>query len=228
MEHYESKSDPKYLHYQERLNNLLARKDVITLLNVGSPSSVARLKPNQIIKKMQEEVAQRQKIRSHQVNMYMIHCFPETKEIDEMLVRHRSDNTLASVKVKENLRRQESDTLAERAEARRRKSGTPTIGITRALSINSARNSKIEKYQEQIENIVEKCVEERDTMVKEVKKKYKEEIKQVRLIGGTEDIITQVINEMKQNLKSEVKEIERSVREKKKQMIEEIKGNFIS
>ena len=219
-------SDPKYLHYQERLHNLLARKDVITLLNVGSPTSVARLKPSQIIKKMQEESAQRQKLRSHQVNMYMTHCFHEDRDIDEILIRHRSENTLASVKVKENLRRQECDTLEERAEARRRKSGTPLKGITRALSINSARNSKIEKYQEHIENIVEKCVEERDSLVKEVKKKYKEEIKQVRLIGGTEGIINQVVNEMKQNLKSEVKEIEKNVREKKKQMIEEIKGNF--
>lgn len=214
------------MHYQERLHNLLARKDVITLLNFGSPRTVAKLKPNEILKKMQEEVAQRQRYRAHQVNMFMNTCHPEKKNIDDIIKKHRSEANLASAKVKEDLKSQEATDLDMRIEARRRRSTTPVHGITRALSINSSRNSKIDKYQEEIESIIEKCVEERDAKVKEVKKKYKEEIKQVKLIGGSEGIIEQVVKEMKNNLKSEIKCIEADVREKRKQMIEEIKGNF--
>ena len=219
-------ADPKYLHYQERLHNLLARKDVITLLNVGSPTTVSKLKPNEIVKRMQEEIAHRQRHRSHQVGLLMSHYLPQNRDIEKIIVKHRSENNLTSAKVKENIRSQETPELEQRIEARRRRSGTPVAGITRALSINSLRMSRIDKYQEEIENIVEKCVEEKDAKVKELKKKYKEEIKQVKLIGGSDGIIAQVINEMKQNLKSEINEIEKAIREKKKEMIEEIKTKY--
>ena len=219
-------ADPKYLHYQERLHNLLARKDVITLLNVGSPTTVSKLKPNEIVKRMQEEIAHRQRHRSHQVGLLMSHYLPQNRDIEKIIVKHRSENNLTSAKVKENIRSQETPELEQRIEARRRRSGTPVAGITRALSINSLRMSRIDKYQEEIENIVEKCVEEKDAKVKELKKKYKEDIKQVKLIGGSDGIIAQVINEMKQNLKSEINEIEKAIREKKKEMIEEIKTKY--
>ena len=219
-------ADPKYLHYQERLHNLLARKDVITLLNVGSPTTVSKLKPNEIVKRMQEEIAHRQRHRSHQVGLLMSHYLPQNRDIEKIIVKHRSENNLTSAKVKENIRSQETPELEQRIEARRRRSGTPVAGITRALSINSLRMSRIDKYQEEIENIVEKCVEEKDAKVKELKKKYKEEIKQVKLIGGSDGIIAQVINEIKQNLKSEINEIEKAIREKKKEMIEEIKTKY--
>ena len=65
---------------------------------------------------------------------------------------------------------------------------------------------------------------ERNIKVKGLKRKYKDEIKQIKLIGGSSEIISQVITEMKRKLKSEINEIDKEIREKKKEMIEEIKS----
>jgi hypothetical protein len=194
---------------------------------VGSPTSVAKLKPNEILKKMQEEVAQRQRHRAYQVNMYMNNCHPENRDIEKMLTKNRSDNHLVSTRVIENLRNQESPDLELRVEARRRRSGTPgSKGFNRTFSINSTKLAKIDQFQTEIESVIEKCSQERDSKIKEIKKKYKEEIKQMKLLGGTEGIISKVLDEIKVNMKSEIAEIEKNIREKKKGMIEEIKSNY--
>ncbi|OMJ92574.1 hypothetical protein SteCoe_4583 [Stentor coeruleus] len=227
IEYYESVSDPKYIHYQERLHNLLARKDVITLLNAGSPTSVSKLTPSEIIKKMQDQVALRQRHRAHQVNMFMTKHLTESRDAESAMKKHNSENNLVSVKVIENLRHQEDENLELKIEARRRRSGTPIESFNRTLSNNSfTRISKIDKYKEDLENVIEKCVEDKNNMIKDVKKKYKEEIKQVRQIGGDGQIINDMIAQMKKNLKSEISEIEKKIREKKNQMVEELKSGY--
>lgn len=209
------------------MHNLLARKDVITLLNAGSPSAVSKLKPNEIIKKMQEQLAVRQRYRAHQVNMFMTKCLTESRDAETVMKKHSSENTLVRVKAIENIRHQESENLELKIEARRRRSGTPVDSFSRTLSFNSTnRINRMEKYKEELENIIEKCVEERTRIVKEIKKKYKEEIKQVRLIGGDGKLINEMISQMKQNLKSEISEIEKEIREKKNQMVDELKANY--
>lgn len=175
---------------------------------------------------MQEEVVKRQKLRSHQVNLYMISQTSERRNIEKILQKHSSENRLASVKIKENLRNQESGELKERAEARRRNSGAPSKTIGRTLSINSLKVSKIDKYQEEIEKIIDQCADEKESKVKFIKKKYKEEIKQMKSAGDNDSIVKQVIKEIKQNLKSEINEIDKEMREKKKNMIDKVKSNY--
>lgn len=211
------------MHYQDRLNNLLSRKDVITLLNFGTVTAVAKLKPNEVLKKMQEQVANRQKLRSHQVGLFMNNCLGEIRDADQIMKKHRSENHLAQEKLIENIRNQESPDLISRIEARRRRSGTPTGSFNRTFSINSnIRISKMEKYQEEVEKVLEKCVDERNERIKEIKKKYKEEIKQIKEMGN-DNIISQVIGEMKTNMKVEISELEKDIREKKRVLIEELK-----
>lgn len=175
---------------------------------------------------MQEQIAVRQRYRSHQVNMFMNKYNPESKEAEKVIKKHRSDNNIVKVKLLENLRNQESPDLESRAEARRRRSGTPTGSFCRTFSLNSAnRMNTMNKYQEEVEKVLEKCVEERDVKVKEIKKKYKDEIKQVKMMGN-DDVIAQVVGQMKSNLKVEINEMEKEIRDKKKVMIEEVRGKF--
>lgn len=175
---------------------------------------------------MQEQIAVRQRYRAHQVNMFINKNNPENKEAETVIRKHRSDNNIAKVKLIENIRNQESPDLECRAEARRRRSGTPNRSFCRTLSFNSAnRMNTMNKYQEEVEKVLEKCVEERDLRVKEIKKKYKDEIKQVKLMGDG-DIIGQVVTQMKGNLKAEIHGMELEIREKKKVLIEEVRGKF--
>ena len=83
----------------------------------------------------------------------------------------------------------------------------------------------MEKYQEEVEKVLEICVEERNERIKEIKKKYKEEIKQIKEMGN-DNIISQVIGEMKANMKVEISELEKDIREKKRVMIEEVKNKI--
>lgn len=203
---------------------MLARKDVITLLNMGSPTAVSRQKPSEILKKMQEQVAIRQRYRAHQVGMFMSHCLSESRDAETILTKHKSDNNLLKTKAIENLRNQESPDLESRALARRRRSGTPVGQLNRTFTFNSQQR-KFTNYQEDIEEAIEKCVEERDQKIKELKKKYKDEIKQFKEMGNS-NLIEQVINEMKSKLREEVKELENAMKEKKKKVLEEIKANY--
>jgi hypothetical protein len=150
----------------------------------------------------------------------------ETRDADQIMKKHRSDNNLAIGKLIENIRNQESPDLESRAEARRRRSGTPTSEFNRTFSIKSnSRVDKMEKYQEEVEKILDLCVEERSAKIRDIKRKYKEEIKQVKLMGN-DGIIAQVINEMKANMKAEIGELEKEIREKKRIMIDEIRSNL--
>ena len=79
---------------------------MITLLNFGSNAAVSKLKPNEMLKKMQEQVANRQKLRSHQVGLFMNNCLTEIRDADQIMKKHRSDNHLAQEKLIENIRNQ--------------------------------------------------------------------------------------------------------------------------
>jgi len=163
------------------------------------------LKPNEVLKKMQEQVAVRQRYRAHQVNLFMTKNLPESKEAEMVLRKHRSDNNIVKVKLIENIRNQESPNLEDRAEARRRRSETPNTSFCRTFSINSARRmSGMDKYQEEVEKVLEKCVEERDLRVKEIKKKYKEQIEEIRAMGASQ-MIVEVIKEMERAMEEEIK-----------------------
>ena len=197
---------------------------MITLLNSGSTAAVSKLKPNEVLKKMQEQVATRQKLRSHQVGLFMSNCLTEIRDADQILNKNRSDNHLAQEKLIENIRNQESPDLASRAEARRRRSGTPTGSFMRTFSFSSmTRMSKMDKYHEEVEKVLEICVQERNGKIKDIKKKYKEEIKQIKAMGN-DSIISQVISEMKASMKVEISELEKKIREQKRMMIEEVKN----
>ena len=69
----------------------------------------------------------------------MTQCQPENKIIENILIKHQSENNIASVRVKENLKSQENIDLEQRIEERKKRSESPAKGITRALSINSFR-----------------------------------------------------------------------------------------
>lgn len=192
---------------------------------MGSPTAVSRSKPTEIIKKMQEQVAIRQKYRSHQVGMFMTHCLAESRIADHVLTKHKSDNNLTREKVIENIRNQESPDLEARAEARRRRSGTPSNKLNRTLSFRSPQQKRFENFQDEVERVMEKCAEERDAEVKIIKKKYKDEIKTLKTLGN-EGLVAQVIGEMKIRLKAEIEEVESMCKARRKEMVEDIKAKY--
>lgn len=192
---------------------------------MGSPTSVYRQKPSEIIKKMQEQVALRQKYRAHQVGIFMSNYLPESRDVDKILTKHKSDNKIIKSKAIENIRNQESPDLENRALARRRRSGTPMGQLNRTFTFNFE-EKKFKSYQEEIEDAVEKCIEEKSTRIKEIKKKYKDEIKQLKEMGNS-SLIEQVIDDMKIKLKEEVGLLEKEMNEKRKKKLDEIKANYI-
>jgi len=199
---------------------------VITLLNMGSPTSVSRQKPSEILKKMQEQVALRQKYRAHQVGMFMSNHLPESRDVDSILTKHKSDNNIIKSRAIENLRSQDSPDLENRAMARKRRSGTPMGQLNRTFTFSFQEEKKFKGYQEEIEDAVEKCIDEKSSRIREIKKKYKDEIKQVREMGNS-SIIEQVIDDMRGKLKDEVRRLEEEMNEKRKKMLDEIKASYV-
>jgi hypothetical protein len=145
---------------------------------------------------------------------------------EHVLTKHRSENNMAREKVLENIRSQESPDLEFRAQERRRRSGTPVNKLSRTFTFKSPQAKRIEGYQEEIEEIVEGCAREKDERRKVCRKKFKEEIKNLRSMGNG-GIFAQVIEEIRKRMNQEIDQIDEDVQKKKKELVDCVKAKYV-
>ena len=158
--------DKKFLYYKNRLQSLLSRSDVLTILNEGSAK-----KTQESIKKP-EELLIKSKSQRRPVTASFNQTLPvQKKDAEDVLNVHLHVSSNASSKSKESLRDQEGDNLEKRLQARKRASSLKPVS-SREPEIPKA--SKIEMYQNEIEQIMEKFAEDKITRTQAIKKKYKE------------------------------------------------------
>lgn len=186
IEYYESIQDKRYLHYKDRLQTLLSRKDVLAVLSgpdTKSPQPAIKLSPESrspdvlrnrfsrrnddiSVRKEAKGSAGGREARPHTVNLNL----PVAKiNPDQAISEHLQESSTASTIARDSIRKQEGDKLQERLQARRRANSLKPQKIAKD---NSPRESKLELFQKEIENIMEKYAEDKIHKLQDIQKRY--------------------------------------------------------
>lgn len=197
----------------------MSRKDVLRLLNQQShgPREIPMPKP-----KLSETL--RPRIR-HQGLVLNATGPVVVKVADEVITTHQKEASMTSNKVRDNIRNQEGNELKERLEARKRSNSSQPGEKTKPIVMRRGTVSKadiaeqqFEKYQEEIEKIVEKYLEEKITRIQEVKSKYKERQLELKTSGNEE-----LLQELDREMLREIEEVTQQIAHERKREISELK-----
>lgn len=194
IEHYESIKNCKYLYYQERMQKLLSRPEVLKAL---SPPEEKPLEPTVKL--------------------------PVERRCEKVLQNHKIEALNISQQIIENLKTQ-SDNLQNRIESRKKNRMSNSVRYRRSQEINQcdksggeARLNPIEVFEEQVEKIMEKFVEEKTTAKKEIEDKYAEYVRE--LTGMEGEIMQKVLRQLQKNMGEEIEESVRELEAKRNQAI---------
>lgn len=220
VEYFESIKDPKYLHYQERMQNLLTRKDV--LLAIKNPEPVNRTSMTPTPESFKRKVEHRQKIRAKQADVHLNRNIKTERNAEQTIITHSTSNSQISNKLKENLKLQ-SEALNQRLLDRiKSKSPSPTKMFKKSSTfINQIPNyddsspvnkesdksggfskkTPLELFEEEVEIIMENFVEERVAVKTRIMESYSEQLKEIEKMGDSP-----IINEVKTRMKKVMEE----------------------
>ncbi|CAG9325048.1 unnamed protein product [Blepharisma stoltei] len=230
VEYFGSIRDNRYIHYKERLQRLLARDDFISAVNGNATVKLENASTNAIGNNSLEKSSS---VRSKSIDVRARKA-PEKeikKDADQAIKEHLSSSSTTSFKICEMLRHQEGDSLEQRLKARKRM-GSPqaTLGgrmrsqtVENLMKISS--ETKFEKYQEEIEKIMEKYVDEKISRIQTIKNKYREEINEVNMMGNN-DTISMVLNQLDRDMQREIDEVTKQIDRERKLEIAELKKQF--
>ncbi|CAG9318013.1 unnamed protein product [Blepharisma stoltei] len=248
IEFFESIKDPKYLHYQERMQNLLARKDVLQVIKnpQGENRSVTPT-PTLSTETFKKKAEQRQKMRVKQADVHLNKDVAIERNAEQTIITHASSNTMIKGKIKENLKLQ-ADSLNMRLHERKSHCKTPspdklnrrsTIGeftIRPELSPENEESDRsggfckktpLELFEQEVESIMENFVEEKAKIKSRIMENYNEELREVTKMGDS-PLLNDIKNQMKKVMEEELAEALAEVEKKRKQAIDNAKQKLLS
>ena len=214
--------DKKYLHYKDRLQALLSRKDVLSILNPGNNNK------SQETLKRPEEIKTRN-IPKRQVSAVFNQTAPmPKKDAEDVISVHLHESSHASSRTKASIRDQEGDNLEKRLQARKRASSLKPQ--REEEKPEKSKISKIEMYQNEIEQIMEKYAEEKLMRMQIIKKKYKEQDNEIKAMQGNgisqTEIFGKLREELDRNLKKELDELQQELQRERKEKITELRMRY--
>ena len=187
IEFYESTKNPKYIHYQERMQTLLIRKDVQKVLN------------SEIKIKGKKGFKEENKINN-------IINLPVERTCEKILQNYNSEAGCLSKKITENLKNQ-AESLDSRLEQRKNARKTKKLRKNSEIceSEKSAGQSKlppVEEFELEVEQIMEEFVEAKASVKKEIENKYNEYFIEIGNMQG--EIMKSLNKELEKNMKNEI------------------------
>ena len=176
IEFYESHKNPKFQYYKTKLQTLLSRPDVLSLLTPPKP-------PPSIQKKVPSLIFNR--------------------SLEKTLQDHQTESSSLSKRIKYNVKTQ-SDTLAERLEKRKRtrNSNIKGKGIEARLVDKSAGLNHVEVFESEVEEIMERYAESKALVKKQVEDAYSEYL--IELGQNKGGILKEVVNQMEKAMAEEI------------------------
>lgn len=236
IEFYEADRDLKHIHYQERMQNLMTKTNVIQVLTqAASPAPSPRPPPLISPKCLSLSFSRNLEISSPTAIQI---CSPKSKpapadlvverNCNKVLSDHKTENIDLGKKIHENLKHQ-SDNLSQRLLSRKL-AQTPkvnkrfTFEETNQCDI-SAGESKlfvVEEFEKNIENILEKFIHIKNCEKRKIEEKYREYFDEIEMIRG--DVKEKLVIELNRNMNKEIeKAVEAVERKREKELDEERK-----
>ncbi|CAG9322152.1 unnamed protein product [Blepharisma stoltei] len=228
VEYYGSIKDTRYLHYKERIQQLLARDDVINVLNHNQPTKLERSRSEDQLPSNEFELEELKIPKSDQINLHFTSPLAIKKDAEDIINQHLNTSTSTSEKICENLRSQEGKHLERRLKQRR--ANSPQIlhksnlaPVEAVMKITA--EQKLERYQDEIEKVMEKYIEEKITRIQGIKSKYKEQINELAA-GMNNETMELLRNQMEQDMESEINLVTEQLDIERKKEISQIKKKF--
>mmetsp|Transcript_7387 Transcript_7387/g.7247 ORF Transcript_7387/g.7247 Transcript_7387/m.7247 type:complete len:285 (+) Transcript_7387:22-876(+) len=228
VEYYGSIMDNRFIHYKEKLQKLLSRDDYVSAVN-DKVSEKNENKTN--FEDIPVETCSN--IRSKSTDL-RLNEEPENdtkRDAAQVIKEHMHTSSSISFKICEMLRNQEGTNLENRLKARKKQASTHSTPGSRTRSQTMENITKIptetkfEKYQEEIEKIMEKYVDEKVNRIQTIKNQYREEINEVNMMGHN-DTIAMVLNQLEKDMQREIDEVMKQIDRERKVEISELKKKF--
>lgn len=215
IEYYEAEKNLKHIHYQERMQSLLSKTNVIIQLSTSpspQPSPKTVVTPKAKLPKT-ELVLER--------------------TCNKVLSDHKTENFGLGKKIQENLKNQ-SDNLAQRL-LTRKLAQTPKHTKSKFnfeetsqfdISAGEIKINCVEEFENNVENILEKYLIEKEKEKRSINDKYLEYFEEIDRIKG--DVKDKLVQELSRNLQKELDERMAELDERRQSEIALARRKFFS
>lgn len=221
VEHYESQENPKYLDFQEKIQKMLVKPQVLAVINPKPSNSPSRRSLSPCKRQIERPVEEHRKHMSMQLstnlqasNLMSVINSQSTK------TKETSENMISVIKS------QEKD-LESKLQARRNKkelrSQSESLNVNQVFNCdvsyveqesNSSTKSSLmisqdikenhEKYEKKLEEIMEKNFNELASRVMEIRERYEKEIEDICSCEGFGEMI---VKEMRKNMANDIETV---------------------
>ncbi|OMJ90743.1 hypothetical protein SteCoe_6820 [Stentor coeruleus] len=222
IEIYEAEKNLKHIHYQERMQNLLSRTNVILLFKkspepaIKSKLSVLSSSETSSIVSPKSETPKAGPLTSPKSIAFKakLQTIPELRverNCDQLIKEHTQENCNIIKKIQENLKNQ-SESLNQRLMIRK-KAITPKYGKSCFIfeepsqfdtSAGDLVLSPIEDFEKELEDIMEKYVDKKAKSKIQIKEKYQEHINETKTFKG--EVRDKLFQELTKNMEKEILE----------------------
>ena len=183
IEFYEAEKNLKHIHYQERMQSLLSRTNVIQLFKT-TQNPLPQVKP--VLQISPKSASNSHSFEEKRTNSDLAVERTCEKVLKELVI----ENSHTFKKIQDNLKNQ-SDGLNQRLISRKQ-SQTPkykgkfVFEETNQCDISAgeAKNNPVEEFENEVEGIMEKYIEEKVIEKQRVHEKYEEYFTETRMMRG--------------------------------------------
>lgn len=197
VEYHEAWDEPQYIHYQEKLHELLARRETLSLLT-GTINDKLPLSQRII------EVKERQKHRSNALSWQLSHSMLNTRKIEKTIQHHSTQSGVNMRNLRKNIESQ-CRLLGNRLEVRKKKNRwVSETDIPAGIPIRG-------DFEEEMEKVIEKFMNEKKRVKREIENKYKEQLDDIKRMGEGEAALSalhEVEKRKKEEIEKEIGELE--------------------
>ncbi|OMJ83051.1 hypothetical protein SteCoe_16082 [Stentor coeruleus] len=220
IEIYEAEKNLKHIHYQERMQSLLSRTNVIQLFKQNSGHVPQRklsintspICQNDLIPKAETPKAMTlvsPKAVAFKAKLQTIPELQVERNCEQVIKEHTQESSNISRKIQDNLKNQ-SESLRQRLMFRKQAT-TPRYGKScfvfeehsqSDISAGEAKSNPVEEFENELEAIMEKYVEEKTKIKNLIKEKYQEYFDETKTIKG--EVREKLIQELTKNMNIEI------------------------
>ncbi|CAG9333071.1 unnamed protein product [Blepharisma stoltei] len=250
IEQLESIKDPRYLHYQDRMQKFLAREEVLKVIkDYQNPQKPLRSSltptPESVRDTYRKRAEEKQKIKAKLMNSPPNKDITIERNAEKAILSHTTESSSASKRIQENLQSQAEnlnsrlrDRVNQRSASTNRRDfrsntfSAGSLGIKKFLeesdrSGGAPKKSHIELFEEEVEKVMEKYIEEKINVKRKLTESYQEQIKEIQSMGESL-LIGSLIKTMNDTLGEEIENAVQEIEKRRKEEISAIRQRYLS
>jgi hypothetical protein len=217
IEYYEAEKNLKHIHYQERMQNLLSRTNVIQLFNSNpvksSPIKAPSIKETSIrenrikVAPVKDNLTRDPPVKTFtkKTNLTINPDLVLDRTCEKVIKDHNRGNSNISKKIQENLKDQYEE-LQKKLFFRRqtpKSSSSSFFSPVNQCDISAGQTShSMIEFEKEVENIVEKYFEEKINAKQNIEERYKEYFFETKFMKG--EIGNRLLEELKKNMHKDI------------------------